>query len=208
MQLVSTKADLYILADNYEAFEDGTTNFLSLPAISMGLRFMKELDVDTIHVRVMALTSYLLEEMGKLTHSNGAPMLRIYGPQDATSRGGTLAFNLIDPDGAFFHYNLVEAEANTENISIRAGCFCNPGAGEFSLTITAEEVRKCVKQATHDGLFNVEAYHKCLGSKASGAVRASLGLASNFEDVRRFLTFLAGFKDREAPTDEAPGHGC
>ena len=208
VQLVSTKADLYILADNYEAFEDGTTNFLSFPAISMGLPFMRELDVDNIHVRVMALAAYLLEEMRKLTHSNGAPMLRIYGPQDVSSRGGTLAFNLVDPDGVFFHYNLVETEANAENISIRAGCFCNPGAGEFSLTITADEVRKCVKQATNDGLFDVEAYHKCLGSKASGAVRASLGLASNFEDVRRFLIFLAGFRDRQAPTDEAPGHGC
>jgi len=198
VRLVSTKADLYILAKNHEAFEDGTPNYLSLPAISMGLRLMSDLDVDHIHHRVMALVEYLLDEMQQLSHSNGAPLVRIYGPTDTKARGGTIAFNLTDPDGAFFPYQLVEAEANKEGISIRAGCFCNPGAGEFSLEITSEQVRTCVKQATIDGVFDVNAYHKCLGSKPSGAVRASLGLASSFEDIVHFLTFLTSFKDRTA----------
>jgi len=162
------------------------------------LRQMETLDVDHIHDRVMALVGYLLEAMGNLSHSNGAPLVRIYGPTDTASRGGTISFNLMDADGHFFPYQLVEKEANDDGISIRAGCFCNPGAGEFSLTITAEEVRKCVKQATVDGIFDVNAYHKCLGSKPSGAVRASLGLASNFEDVIRFLAFLSTYLDRTA----------
>ena len=207
VRLVSTKADLYILADNHEAFEDGTPNYLSLPAISMGLRFMEEMNVDRIHARVTVLVGYLLEEMQKLTHSNGASLVRIYGPTDNTARGGTVAFNLKDADGAFFPYQLVEREAIHEGISIRAGCFCNPGAGEFSLTITAEEVRKCVKQATVDGIFDVNTYHKCLGSKPSGAVRVSLGLASNFADVVSFLTFLGAFRDRKA-TDAEGDHYC
>ena len=207
VRLVSTKADLYILAGNHEAFEDGTPNYLSLPAISMGLRKMAEFNVDDIHHRVMALVGYLLEAMGKLTHSNGAPLVRIYGPTDIAARGGAIAFNLVDADGRFFPYQMVESEANQEGISIRAGCFCNPGAGEFSLTITAEEVRKCVKQATVEGVFDVNAYHRCLGSKPSGAVRASLGLASNFEDVVRFLDFLTTFKDREA-VDMDGDHYC
>ena len=202
VRLVSTKADLYILAGSHEAFEDGTPNYLSLPAISMGLRRMEEYDVDRIHDRVMALVGYLLDGMGKLSHSNGAPLVRIYGPTDIQARGGTIAFNLMDADGAFFPYQIVEREANREGISIRAGCFCNPGAGEFSLTITAEEVRKCVKQATVDGDFDVNAYHQCLGSKPSGAVRASLGLASSFEDVTRFLDFLIAFRDRVSASAE------
>ena len=32
--------------------------------------------------------------------------------------------------------------------------------------------------------------------KSTGAVRVSLGLASNFADVERFLAFAAGFRDR------------
>ncbi len=207
VRLVSTKADLYILAKDHEAFEDGTPNYLSLPAISMGLRFMDELNVDHIHRRVTALVGWLLAGMQGLAHSNGAPVVRIYGPTDNSARGGAVAFNLMDAEGRFFPYQLVEREAIGENISIRAGCFCNPGAGEFSLTITAEEVRKCVKQATADGIFDVNAYHQCLGSKPSGAVRVSLGLASTFGDVTRFLTFLSSFIDREAK-DADGDHYC
>jgi selenocysteine lyase/cysteine desulfurase len=208
VKLVSTRADLHILAEGYEAFEDGTPNYLSFPAISMGLRFMDSLGVERIHNWVMALTGYLLEEMQALRHSNGAPLVRIYGPKDTTSRGGTIAFNLMDPQGDFFPYQLVEQEANGAMISIRAGCFCNPGAGEFSLDITAEDVRRCVKAATVDGVFDVNRYHACLGSKPSGAVRASLGMATSFDDIVRFLTFLTTYLDRKAPPAPAQAADC
>ena len=208
VRLVSTRADLHILAEDHEAFEDGTPNYLSFPAISMGLRLMEELDVDRIHRWVMALTGYLLEEMQALRHSNGAPLVRIYGPTNTTSRGGTIAFNLVDPEGEFFPYQLVEAEANERTISIRAGCFCNPGAGEFSLDITSEDVRRCVKQATVDGVLDVNLYHECLGSKPSGAVRASLGMVTSFEDIARFLTFLTSYLDRKTPPAPPTSPNC
>jgi len=208
VRLVSTRADLHILAEDHEAFEDGTPNYLSFPAISMGLRLMEELDVERIHRWVMALTGYVLEEMQALRHSNGSPLVRIYGPTDTTSRGGTIAFNLVDPQGTFFPYQLVEDEANAHNISIRAGCFCNPGAGEFSLDITEEDVRRCVQEATSDGVFDMNRYHRCLGSKPSGAVRASLGMVTNFEDIVRFLTFLATYLDRTAPSPPQHAPNC
>ena len=209
VRLVSTKADLHILADDYEAFEDGTPNYLSLPAISMGLRFMEALDVDRIHRWVMRLTDYLLDEMQALHHDNGAPLVRIYGPSDTqTPRGGTIAFNLLDPEGRFFPFHLVEREAIDHTISIRAGCFCNPGAGEFSLDITAEDVRRCVREATVDGIFDTDRYHACLGSKPSGAVRASLGLATNFEDIARFLQFLTTYLNRPVPAQHEALSRC
>ena len=34
------------------------------------------------------------------------------------------------------------------------------------------------------------------GGKSAGAIRVSLGLASNFADVDRFLRFAAGFRDQ------------
>ncbi len=208
VRLVSTRADLHILANDYEAFEDGTPNYLNFPAISMGLRLMEALDVDRIHRWVMALTGYLLEEMQALRHDNGAPLVRIYGPTDTTARGGTIAFNLMDPTGEFFPYQLVEEEANARNISIRAGCFCNPGAGEFSLDISAEDVRRCVKAATVDGQFDVNRYHECLGSKPSGAVRASLGMVTNFDDIAYFLEFLASYLNRSAPHQSPQAPTC
>ncbi|HEY54461.1 MAG TPA: aminotransferase class V-fold PLP-dependent enzyme [Caldilineae bacterium] len=198
VQIVSTKADLYIMADEHEAFEEGTVNYLNLPAISTGLQLLQETGIDVIHERVMALTAYLLTQLQRLSHSNGQTMVELYGPTDAKQRGGTIAFNLLDPTGVYFPFQQVEAEANQVNISIRAGCFCNPGAGEYSLTHVAEDVRRCVEESTTGDLFDFDAYRECLGDKATGAVRASLGLVSNFKDVSRFLDFLAGFRDRAA----------
>jgi selenocysteine lyase/cysteine desulfurase len=34
------------------------------------------------------------------------------------------------------------------------------------------------------------------GNKSAGAIRVSVGLASNFADVYRFLNFAAGFRDK------------
>ena len=196
VQIVSTKADLYIMAGEHEAFEEGTVNYLNLPAISTGLQLINETGIDAIHERVMALTGYLLEQLQQLSHSNGRPMADIYGPTDENHRGGTIAFNLWDSAGVYFPFQQVEAEAYQANISIRAGCFCNPGAGEYSLTHVADDVRRCVEESTTGDLFNFDVYRDCLGDKATGAVRVSLGLVSNFEDVSRFLDFLAGLRDR------------
>ena len=98
----------------------------------------------------------------------------------------------------YFPYQQVEAEANEVKISIRAGCFCNPGAGEYSLTHVAEDVRRCVDRATFGNSFDLDMFRDCLGDKATGAVRVSLGLVSNFADVWTLLEFLRGFRDRTA----------
>ena len=36
------------------------------------------------------------------------------------------------------------------------------------------------------------------GGKSAGAIRVSMGLASNFADVERFVSFAAGFRDQAA----------
>ncbi|NOZ48915.1 MAG: aminotransferase class V-fold PLP-dependent enzyme [Chloroflexi bacterium] len=207
VKIVSTKADLHILADGHEAYEDGTLNYLNLPAISRGLALMDEIGVETIHERVELLVGYLLDAMLRLRHDNGKALVEIYGPVGTGQRGCTIAFNLIDVSGVYIPFQQVEAEANQQQISIRAGCFCNPGAGEYSLTHTAEAVKRCVAAATSDGIFDIDAYHDCLGSKATGAVRVSLGMVSNKQDVDRFLVFLADFCNRRGDPSYAHA-GC
>ena len=39
------------------------------------------------------------------------------------------------------------------------------------------------------------------GGKSAGAIRVSLGLASNFADAERFLQFAAGFRDQTRTDD-------
>jgi len=80
-------------------FEDGTVNFLSLPAVEIGLRLLDRLGVETIHARVEELGTYLLGGLDSLRHSNGAPVATIYGPREWDRRGATVAFNFLHPDG-------------------------------------------------------------------------------------------------------------
>ena len=42
-------------------FEDGTVNYLSLPAVQIGLKFIESIGIDLIHTRVMCLTGWLIE---------------------------------------------------------------------------------------------------------------------------------------------------
>ena len=84
-------------------------------------------------------------------------------------------------------------EANRRGISLRAGCHCNPGAREVSIGLTEEEMAVCFRDA--DRMTYEEFLHAIVG-KTTGAVRASLGIASNFSDVYRYLEFAETFVDR------------
>ena len=57
-------------------------------------------------------------------------MARIYGPAGTRDRGGTVAFNLLDPGGRVVDERAVARDTAAAGISIRTGCFCNPGAVE------------------------------------------------------------------------------
>jgi selenocysteine lyase/cysteine desulfurase len=76
----------------------------------------------------MYLTGWLLDRLGAPRHGNGAPMRRIYGPAGARDRGGVVAFNLLDPGGRIVDEHAVARDTAAAGISIRTGCFCNPGA--------------------------------------------------------------------------------
>src|SRR6266545_1119131 len=119
-------------------FEDGTVNFLNLPAVEIGLRLLERIGIETIHARVETLGKALLDALGSLRHPNGAPVTAIYGPRDFDRRGATIAFNFLHPDGRVVDERYVDRVAGRNNISLRTGCFCNPGAGEVAFTISRE----------------------------------------------------------------------
>ena len=188
----------HYMADSEAAFEDGTVDYLNLPAIQIGLEYIDSIGVELIHERVAGLTGWLLEQLTSLRHSNGAPLVRIYGPTDTESRGGTIAFNFYDPEAALVDYHRVEQLANRENISLRTGCFCNPGAGELAHGLTADEMREAFRDDERMTLDQFQAIVLHKHKKSAGAVRVSLGIASNFADVYKFLGFAAGFLDKSA----------
>jgi molybdenum cofactor sulfurtransferase len=191
--VASVQADRYFLAQGAQGFEDGTLNYACLPAVEQGLDFLDSIGMDAIHTRVVTLTGWLLGHMAALEHGNGRPIVRIYGPTDVDMRGGTVAFNVYDARGETVDHLTVERRANGENISLRTGCFCNPGAGELALGLSKGDMIQCLDHPA--SRMTLSEFRQCIDGKSTGAVRVSLGLVSNFEDVERFLRFLEVFRE-------------
>lgn len=184
------------LAQNEAAFEDGTVNYLNIPAVEIGLKHIEAINIDTIQERVRCLTGWLLDNLLALHHGNGKPLIRLYGPTDLQLRGGTVAINFYDPAGKLIDFRRVEELANEVNISLRTGCFCNPGINEMAEGLTEAEMAEGFKDGRQIGFpfFLSIIEHK--SGKSAGAVRVSVGLATNFADVYRFMHFAQGFLDK------------
>lgn len=196
--MASVHEGWYRLAAGPAGFEDGTVNFLGIPAVTVGLRHLSSIGMDLIHQRVNILASWLLEILTGLRHSNGSPLAAVYGPCTMEERGGTIAFLLLDPDGEPFDVPGSERLAAARNMSLRTGCFCNPGDGEVAHRLTRDDVAVCFftsSQVTFDGCTRTI---RETSGKTPNTLRVSLGLVSNFEDVFRFAQFLMGFRDRPA----------
>src|SRR5215471_8080278 len=73
---ISVQGDGYVMLEGGEAFEDGTVNYLALPAVEMGLKHLQGIGMETIHERVCCLTRWLLETLLSLRHSNGQALVQ------------------------------------------------------------------------------------------------------------------------------------
>jgi selenocysteine lyase/cysteine desulfurase len=122
-----------------------------------------------------------------LQHPGGTPLARIYGPRSTDRRGGTVTFNFYGADGRPIDHRDVEQRANAANISLRTGCFCNPGGGEIALGITGTELSSCFHQPEHEMHLTIDDFRLCIDGKSTGAVRVSVGVASNQADIDAFL---------------------
>ena len=77
-------------------------------------------------------------------------------------------------------------------ISLRTGCFCNPGAGELALGLTRGDIERCFNQP--ESRMSYDEFRLCVDPKSAGAVRISPGLVSNFADVQAVLALLEEFR--------------
>ena len=187
----SVLAESHTLSPGSEGFEDGTLNYTSLPAVEIGLDFIDSVGIDRIHTRVNALSGWLMSRLVDLRHGSGERVARIYGPIDMESRGGTLALNLYDSQGGHIDHQRVEEKANAWKISLRTGCFCNPGAGEMALGLEREEIVGCLAQSGNRLTLNQ--FQQCIDDRSTGAVRISFGIASTFQDALSVLRFFQEF---------------
>lgn len=196
VSFASVQGQAHVFSAGEAAFEDGTLNYLAIPAVEIGLRHLKSIGLGLITERVRCLTGWTLDELLALRHGNGQPMVRIYGPTTTEARGGTVTLNLYDPDGHLLDYRRVEELAGKKGISLRSGCFCNPGVGEIAEGLTEEDMRAASTLGTGVNLMSFMRLIQDRGNKSAGAIRASIGLVSNFADLWQFLRFIAGFRDQ------------
>lgn len=186
----------HILSPGEAGFEDGTLNYLGIPAVEIGLRHLERIGIDIVHTRVEALAGWLLERLLDLRHANGRHMVRIYGPATMKARGATLTMNFYDPDGHLVDYRRVEELATEHRISLRTGCFCNPGAGEAAEGLTEADMQAAMSAGPDMNLTKFVQMMQSRGGKAAGAIRVSFGLASNIHDAARFLAFAEELRDQ------------
>ncbi|UNI23816.1 Molybdenum cofactor sulfurtransferase [Purpureocillium takamizusanense] len=189
------------LSTGPSAYEDGTSNFLSIPDVHVGLDWLSGIGMELIGTRVRCLTGYFLARLSSLEHTNGAPMARIYGPTDLESRGGTVTFNFLDNTGKVVDERLVATESAAAGISLRTGCFCNPGAGEAAFSLSKKRISSIVraKPTTFAEVWDLS------GLPTGGAIRVSFGISSTARDVEYIIAFATKtYLDRTTNTEGLP----
>ncbi len=196
--IASVRGDGHYLHRDEAAFEDGTVDYLNLPAVVTGLDHVRRVGLDAIHTRVGVLTAWLLDALGGLRHSSGEPLVHVHGPRDPIARGGTITFTMHDRDGRPVDDRRVEELANGVNISLRTGCFCNPGAGEVAHGLTADQMQPWFERAEPVSFLELREQLLAEYDRLVAAIRISVGVATNFTDVFRFMCFMQGFVDRTA----------
>ncbi len=191
VSFVSVNTGEHFLHNNHEKFENGTINYLDIPAVKIGLDWIDSIGIDKINKRVTELTGLMIEEMSSLKHSNGQCLVNVLGPKENTNRGGTIIFNLNTVEGKVDNYFEIEKAANNANISLRTGCFCNPGIDEIMSCVSNEEsLRYYSFMEEHE--YNYEKLVVLLG-RMRGAIRVSLGYVTDLKDINNFIGFLRGY---------------
>ncbi|PHH66272.1 hypothetical protein CDD81_7865 [Ophiocordyceps australis] len=210
IQAVTVGFPWHEMATDESAFEDGTLNYLSIPDVSIGLDILSSIGISTIGTRVRCLTGWCIDRMQAILHGDGSPVVRLYGPTGTQGRGGTIAFNLLDAHGKVVDERIVGRESAAAGISLRTGCFCNPGAGEVALGVTADAIRRATIAKAKAGQIDPARFFSLLRLPTGGAIRISFGIASNTADVDFFIAFVAKTYCDRVTTSEGlePRGGC
>jgi len=143
------------------------------------------------HATILAIE--LVHRLRKLVHDNGKSVVQLYGQWKCYAGDGQhhpgpcVAFNICGSDGSTVGYDEVArlASLNIPPIQLRTGCFCNPGACQTAIPLSNEDVIK-----------NYSSGHVCgdprgvLNGKPTGAIRASFGKESLWEDMDALVLFI------------------
>ncbi|GAB0094420.1 Molybdenum cofactor sulfurase [Sergentomyia squamirostris] len=180
----------------HERFEDGTISYLSIISLLQGFNTLDRLvpgneemrSIERISRHTFNLAKYLRNTLLSLKHPSGGRVIVIYEDSDYGSsrdQGGIVCFNILNNDGRFVGFAEFACLASIHNITIRTGCFCNPGACQRHLWLTDDDVRE-----------HYQAGHVCgdaydlINGIPTGCIRASMGYMTTKDNVDALIHMI------------------
>ena len=103
-----------------------------IPAVKIGLDYIENIGIQRINERVASLRKYLFENLESLQHDNGRNLIQISIQKIIRILEEPLFLGFYNQEGVRYEFEQIEEMANQHNISLRSGCFCNPGIDEVN----------------------------------------------------------------------------
>jgi len=189
----------------YAGFEDGTLPFLAFPAVLQGFSAWQRRGGFPIVEKVArSAACRFAGKLLALRHSNGRNVAIVYGQWNncnidnnnemndtlfrnsiISGQGPTITFNLVDSRGNWIGHRQVQRIASLENIYLRTGVMCNPGACSIATGVNALQAKAWFENG-----------HVCWDDKdvldgiPTGAVRVSFGWGSSIRDADVLVEFV------------------
>jgi len=183
----TSKVKFHAFKSAPEKFEDGTLSFLSIASLRFGLERMQRMTMPSIKNHTWALARYLADGLQALKHSNGQPVIEVYGkhflPKAEDMQGPVVSFNVLNKDGTYVKLCNVLSQLSDASFQLRTGEMCNPGSCFASLGIDEADV---AAKSSGNGCGT----NDFINGKPVGAVRASVGYFNTFEDMDKMYSFM------------------
>jgi len=146
-----------------------------------------------------SIRDYAAKCLSEVVHCNGKPACVLYGPPPGTGPadvGPTLTFNLLNRNREVMGHHAVGRAAAACGLELRWGAFCNRGG----LRAALEAVHGTCPELL-DPCWQPSDVVASSQSQLNGAIRASFGFASSFDDVKALVSFVNDFVACEGRLD-------
>jgi molybdenum cofactor sulfurtransferase len=185
VNFVSVKTPHYNLSSGYRKFEDGTVDYLGIPVVKMGLDFIQRIGgTARIKNRIASIRRHQYESLKSLSHENGQVLITFYGDMNSDDMGNTMVMNFNYANGDRMPIEWIQEMATKRKISVRTGCFCNPGIDEVIHRVDEHALEHQYQDVVEHP--ETESFVKKF---SRGSVRISFGAATTSKDLVSFVDF-------------------
>jgi cysteine desulfurase / selenocysteine lyase len=142
-----------------DVHESGTLNVAGIAGLAAGVRFLREVGIDSVAAHERRLVAAFRQQAGNI------PGLTVYGPDEARNRCGVVSFNLAGVSSS----EVAQMLDDSFGILARAGLHCAPSAHRTAGTFPAGTVRFAFGWFNTEG--EIDAAAAALAELASWAAR-------------------------------------